>query len=174
MAGPRFGKGPLGEFTVNASKAKKGVDAQMLVEAVQKTTVTSAEVLALFATPIEIAPAPGAGFANIFRRAGIYKAAGTAYAGVAAGENLVIAYTDASGLVVSPEVNTTGFVDQTTAQFRWVEKRSVAIAVVGDLDPTANANLVIKLEDAEIITGTSDLIVWCYYDVVPVVLTVPS
>ncbi len=172
MAGLRYGKGSRGEFLVNATQAKKGTDAQVLVEGVQKTTVTTAQVLALFATPIEIVPAPATGFANIFRRALIYKAAGTAYAGIAAGENLAIGYTDASGLVVSPEVETVGFLDQTTAEFRIVEKRSVAIATVGDIEPTSAANLVIKLEDAEIITGTSDLIVWCYYDVVPIVLTV--
>ncbi len=172
MAGLRYGKGANGEFLVNATQSGKGSDAQALVEGVKKTTITSAELLALFATPIEIVPAPPSGFTNIFRRAGLYKAAGTAYAGIAAGENLAIGYTDASGLVVSPEIETVGFLDQTTAQMRWVEKRSVAIAVVGDINPTVDAILVLKLEDAEIITGDSDLIVWCYYDIVPVVLTV--
>ena len=172
MPGLRYGKGPNGEFEVNATESGKGANAQVLVEAITKTTVTTAQVLALFATPIEIAPAPAAGFANIFRRAGIFKAAGTAYSGIAAGENLAIGYTNAAGLVVSPEIETVGFLDQTSAEFRWVEKRAVALGVVGDIEPTAAANLVIKLEDAEIATGDSDLIVWCYYDVVPIVLTV--
>ncbi len=174
MAGLRYGKGTAGEFLVNATQSGKGNDAQVLVQAVQKTTVTTAQVLALFATPIEIAPAPATGFANIFRSAGIYKAPGVAYDNIAAGENLAIGYTNAAGLVVSPEIETAGFLDSTGAQFRWVEKRAVAIAIVGDINPTAAANLVIKLEDAEIQTGDSDLIVWCYYDVVPVVQTVEA
>lgn len=171
MSGLRFGKGANGEFLVNATQSGKGVDAQALVEGVTKTTITSAELLALFATPIEIVAAPAAGFANIFRRMGLYKAAGVAYAGIAAGENLVAAYTDASGLVVSAEIETVGFLDQTTAQMRWVEKKAALTATVGEINPVAAAILVLKLEDAEIITGDSDLIVWCYYDIVPVVLT---
>ena len=74
MAGLRYGKGPNGEFLVNASESGKGTDAQVLVGGIQKTTITTAELLALFATPIEIAPAPEAGFANIFRRMGLFKA----------------------------------------------------------------------------------------------------
>ena len=174
MAGLRYGKGAGGEFTVNATQSGKGDDAQVLVEGVQKTTIAFLDVRTLFATPIEIAPAPATGFANIFRRAGIFKVAGTAYGGVAAGENLAIGYTNAAGLVVSPEIETVGFLDSTADQFRWVEKRSVAIAIVGDINPTAAAILVLKLEDGDITTGDSDLIVWCYYDVVPVVLTVEA
>ena len=172
MAGLRYGKGPNGEFLVNASESGKGTDAQVLVEGIQKTTITTAELLALFATPIEIAPAPEAGFANIFRRMGLFKAAGTAYAGIAAGENLVVGYTNAAGLVVSAEIETVGFLDQTSAQMRWVEKKAALTATVGEINPVAAAILVLKLEDAEITTGDSDLIIWCYYDVVPVVLTV--
>lgn len=170
--GLRYGKGTRGEFLVNATQSGKGKDAQVLIEAVQKTTITSAQLLALFGTPIEIAPAPAVGFANIFRRAGIFKPAGTAYDNIAAGENLAIGYTNAAGLVVSPEIETVGFLDQTSAEFRWVERRAVALGVVGDIEPTSAANLVLKLEDAEIQTGTGGLIVWCYYDVVPIVLTV--
>ena len=55
---------------------------------------------------------------------------------------------------------------------RWVEKKAALTATVGEINPVAAAILVLKLEDAEITTGDSDLIIWCYYDVVPVVLTV--
>lgn len=143
-----------------------------IFNALKKTTITSAQVLALFATPREIIPAPGAGLAIIPRRIGVYKAAGTAYAGIAAGEDLVAKYTNAAGAQCSGVVETTGFLDQATAQARWVGPPGSTGSTVADLNPVANAAIVLHLLTAEIITGTSDLIVWSYYDVVPTVLDV--
>ena len=57
--------------------------------------VTSAELLALFATPKELVPAQGAGFALQFVEMFIQKPAGTAYGGIAAGEDLSVKYTNA-------------------------------------------------------------------------------
>jgi hypothetical protein len=52
--------------------------------------LTAARLVALFATPQSVVPAPAAGLAVIPRRVMIYKPAGTAYAAVAAGEDLVL------------------------------------------------------------------------------------
>src|SRR5204863_7109643 len=78
----------------------------------RRVVITSALLLALNATPQTIVPAPGANKANIFEGCVIRKAAGTAYAGIAAGEDLSIKYTDGSGLELG-ECETTGFLDQT-------------------------------------------------------------
>ncbi len=69
-------------------------------QAQAEVKVTSAQVLALNATPITLVAAPGADYAAIFEGAIIYKPAGTAYAGIAGGEDLSVKYTDGSGLAV--------------------------------------------------------------------------
>lgn len=126
-------------------------------------TVASADLLALNATPQTIIPAPAAGYANILRRALLRKPAGTAYAGVAAGEDLILSYTNGAGQEVA-RVETTGFLDQATAQVRMVNARSAA-AAVGDITPVAAAAIVLSLLSGEITTGDSNLIVKVWYDV---------
>ena len=109
-------------------------------------------------------PAPGANKANIFEGCVIRKAAGTAYAGIAAGEDLSIKYTDGSGLELG-ECETTGFLDQTTNQIRWVNPYRAASGI-SSITPVANAALVLHLLSGEITTGDSDLQIEVYYRVV--------
>lgn len=130
----------------------------------RRVTITSAQLLALNATPRSIVPAPGAGFANIFEGAMIHKAAGVAYAGIAAGEDLSVKYTDGSGLEVG-ECETTGFLDQTTDQIRFMRAHNAASGI-SSFTPVANAALVMQLLVGEIITGDSDLDIEVYYRVV--------
>lgn len=127
--------------------------------------VSSAELLALFATPKTIVPAPGATRALVFEGATIHKPAGTAYGGIAAGEDLTVKYTDQAGAEVA-ECETTGFLDQTTAQTRYVRPHNAASAI-SSITPVANAPLVLALLVGEIITGDSALHVRFYYRIVP-------
>lgn len=129
------------------------------------TLVSSAQVLALNATPITIVPAPGANLALVCEGAVIHKPAGTAYAGIAAGEDLSVKYTGAAGLEVG-EVETTGFLDQTTAQTRFMRVHTAASAI-SSIIPVANAVLVLHLLVGEITTGDSPLHIRVYYRVVP-------
>lgn len=129
--------------------------------------ITSAQLLALFATPIAVVPAPGAGLIVVPRLLQLYKPAGTAYAGIAAGEDLVLKYTDASGAQCSSVVETTGFLDQTTAEMRVAGMPGSVTTTAGDYEPVANAAVVLHLLTAEITTGDSDLIVRVFYDIHP-------
>lgn len=121
-------------------------------------TVTSAQLLALNATPVQLIPAPPAGKATILLGIQFYKAAGTAYAGIAAGEDLAVRYTGSSGVIVA-ECEATGFLDQTTAQTRYVYPvAAAAVAPIGDLTPAAAAALVLHMLTGEITTGNSPLL----------------
>ncbi len=134
-------------------------------------TVTSAQVLALFATPISVIAAPGAGIAIIPSRVAIYKPAGTAYAGVAAGEDLVLKYTNAAGAQCSSVIEATGFLDQATAQTRIAHAPGSMTTVAGDYAPVANAAVVLHLLTGEIITGDSPIYVRVWYDLIQTVFT---
>lgn len=147
--------------------AEGGPYAEPMVRDVQ---ISSAEVLALNATPVELVPAPGANKAIIFEGAVIHKPAGTAYAGVAAGEDLAIKYTNAAGLDVG-ECEMTGFADQTTAQSRFIRPVVQGTAPVSSFTPVANAALVAHMLVGEITTGDSVFNVRVYYRVVDTVLS---
>lgn len=120
-------------------------------------SVSSALLLALNATPQTVVAAPGAGKAVVVSALQLYKPAGVAYAGIAAGEDLALRYTDASGAIVA-ECETTGFLDQTTAQMRFVYPVVAgATAPIGSVTPVANSPLVLHMLVGEIITGDQPL-----------------
>ena len=125
----------------------------------KRVLVTSAQLLALNATPQTLVEAFGSDTVTEFVSAVVYKPAGTAYAGVASGENLAIKYTDGSGAQVCTDIETIGFLDQTTAQTR------IARPIVTEYTPVQNAAIVLHLLSGEITTGTSPLVVTVYYRV---------
>lgn len=125
-----------------------------------KVEITSAQLLALNATPITLVAAPGAGILSVFDEIIVYKPAGTAYAGIAAGEDLAVKYTNSSGAQVNTSLETTGFLDQTTAQTR------VSRPIVTEYTPVANAALVLHLLSGEITTGDQSLYVIIQYHTV--------
>ena len=126
----------------------------------EEVVITTAELLALNATEQPLVAAPGADKALVLVDATFYKAAGTAYADVATGDDLAIKYTDDSGAVVAT-IEATGFVDQTTAQTRHI-KAAAAAAIA----PVANAPLVLHMLTGEITTGDSDLKVRVRYQII--------
>ena len=131
-------------------------------------TLSSAQVLALNATPITLVPTPGANRALVFEGAIIHKPAGTAYAGVAVGEDLALKYTNAAGAEVG-QVETTGFLDQASAQTRFIRPHTAASGI-SSITPVANTPLVAHMLVGEIITGNSPLRFRVFYRDIPTVL----
>lgn len=171
--GSQLGLDHNGQLVGNVHQGLAGYVEEVLYNpmGLTKTTITSAQLLALNATPQTIVPAAPTGFANIFMGMGLYKPAGTAYAGIAATEDLVAKYTDGSGQQVSAYVEPVGFLDQTTAQIRWVGPiASIGTTTAGDVTPLAAA-IVLQMLVGEITTGTGGLIVWAYFRRLPLVLT---
>jgi len=127
------------------------------------TTITTAQLLALNATPIEIAPAPGAGKIIIPVDLQFFMDyATTAYNGIAVGEDIAIKYTDGSGAIVAT-CEATGFLDQASDQ-----RRIVQAAYATAVAPVANAALVAHMLTDEIATGDSPLKVRVRYKIVDV------
>lgn len=163
LSGRELGFGDNGELILNRP------DGLQEVFGLSKTiTVSSAQLLALNATPQTIIAAPGALLAVVPRRVVIFKAAGTAYAGIAAGEDLVLKYTNAAGAQCSSVIETTGFLDQATDQTRIAHPPASTLLVAGDYAPVANAAVVLHLLVGEIITGNSALRVRVWYDLIGV------
>lgn len=125
-----------------------------------KIQITSAELLALNATPKTLVAAPGAGKMLVFDEAIVYKPAGTAYATIAAGEDLAICYTNLSGAQANTSLETTGFLDQTTLQVR------ITRPIATEYIPVINAALVMGLLTGEITTGDQPLYVTLQYHIV--------
>lgn len=139
------------------------------VERITDVTLSSAQVLALNATPITLIAAPGADKAIIVEGAVLHKPAGTAYAGIAAGEDLALKYTDGSGLQVG-SAEMTGFADDTGAQTRYIRPYTAASGI-SSITPVANAALVAHMLVGEITTGDSNFLLRVFYRIVPTVLT---
>jgi hypothetical protein len=115
-----------------------------------EVTISSAELLALNAAPKDLVAAPGAGKMLVLegaQRAFLdYNSA--AYAGIAAGEDITIKYTDGSGAIAAT-LEATGLLDQTADQHR--------VFYPSNVTPVANAKLVAHMAAGEVITGDSPI-----------------
>ncbi len=115
-------------------------------------TVSSAELLALNASPKTLIAAPAAGKALILVAAELWlDFATTKYDGIAAGEDLTIRYTDGSGALLAT-IETDPFLAAEADAFRYVEPTTTAA-----ITPVAEAPLVLHLSASEIATGDSPL-----------------
>jgi len=124
-------------------------------------TVSSAELLALNATPKELVAAPGAGKAIVLLGATAFlDFETTAYDGIAAGEDLNINYTDGSGDTVAT-IEATGFLDAVADDLRYVYPLAAAA-----ITPVDNAALVLHMATGEIATGDSPLKIRVDYKII--------
>ena len=128
--------------------------------------LTAAQVQNLFTTPITLIPSPGVGFAHIVERVAVCKPAGTAFAGVALGEDLTLKYTNAAGLQVVSTIETTGFLDSATNQVRTAGPIGATGATAGDVTPADNASIVAALLVGDV-TGGSPVSFRVWYKTIP-------
>lgn len=125
-------------------------------------TLTTAQVKALNATPIDMIAAPGATkFIQLVDCMGFVDYNSAAYAEVAAGEDLTLKYTDDSGAVLTT-LETTGWLDQTADSYQ--------IGVPAAAQPVLNAKVVAHMATGEIITGDSPVTLVAHYRVIDVSL----
>lgn len=167
--GRKFGLSATGELVLNRGNQREQ-DQEVLGRSIT-VFVTSAQLLALNATPIQIVPAPGAGRFIQVEKWMAYKPAGAAYGGIAAGEDLVLKYTNGSGVQVASPIESTGFLDQATAQTTWATTKGSA----DNLTPAsalavANAAVVAQLLVGEITTGDTGVFIKVWYQEYPMVL----
>jgi hypothetical protein len=126
-----------------------------------EVTVTTGQLLALNATPKTLVAAPGAGKALVPTLITLFlDYNSTAYDGIAAGEDLVLRYTDGSGAALAT-IEATGFLDATADAVRWAIPASTAA-----FTPVANSPLVLHMATGEIATGDSPLKVRIDYKII--------
>jgi hypothetical protein len=130
--------------------------------------ITAAQMLALNASPVTLLPAISTTWAyrvKQFEATLIYNSA--AYSGVDAGDDLVLRYTNGSGNIVAA-IEATGFLDQTSAQFRVVSPSSAVATAAVEQNPTANAAIILHMTGGEITSGNSTVRVRIVYDILRV------
>lgn len=120
-------------------------------------TITTAQILALNATPIIVIPKPKTGQMLVLESVHLFlDYAGVAYAGIAAGEDLAFSYqADVSGQEIL-QVESTGFLDATADASRYA-------MVTALITPEVDQPIALEILVGEIITGTSPLLLNLYY-----------
>lgn len=150
------------EVKYGAQKIGTRVTSELDVR-VREVTVTSAELLALRATPKTIVPAAGAGKANIFHSAVVIADNGTAY--VVGTNDLAFRYNSTTGDIVSQTIDTAGLLDQTTDILSQVGP--IATDTKTPKADCENTPIVLHNTGAsELTTGTGVVRVKCYYSII--------
>ena len=130
-------------------------------------TITSAQVLLLATTPIELVAAPGASKALKFMGALLKLDYGTNVF-TEAGDNLTIKYVNASGAAASQAVECTGFIDQSADTYTNAEPVINAIVAASAMD---NKALVLDNIGSNFGGNAGDdnaLVVRCFYQIVTI------
>ena len=138
--GRRFGLGFKSELIVNDANAKLN-NAVLQPKTRTRISLTAAQVRTGFATPVELVAAPGAGLALFVDRVLMSKAAGTAFGGIAAGEDITIVYSGGTLPVVN-NMESTGFLDSVVDELRIARSEDGALGH----DLTGNDNTAIDFE----------------------------
>ena len=123
-----------------------------------KTVIPSEQLLALDVTPVTLVSQTLSSCIPVLYAYAVDKPAGTAYAGIAAGEDLQIETSDSVSHIV---IETTGFLDQATRQRR-AGRVGASFSPV-QLTGSFGIALRIRLLAGTITTGTSPLILTITY-----------
>lgn len=117
---------------------------------------TAAQMRTLNATVLEVIPDPGDGKFIFLDHVVATKHVGTAFGGIAAGEDLEFRFNNATGHEIL-DIETTGFLDQATLQIR------TGTVSATDYTPVTSTRVIMRAVGA--ITGGSAVIIQCYYRV---------
>ena len=168
LHGRAFGLGPKNELIVNDEDRGGRADAQALVWSIKRGQLTSAQILALNATPITLIAAPGAGKAIVVDHAEFFLDYNSTGYTVGAGEDLVLRYTDGSGALVTLPVDGDDFLDLTADATAYAPGMVQADSQGFVL--TANAAVVAHIQTGEITGGDSPINYAVYYRVIDTAL----
>ena len=169
LYGKQAGFGSKNELILSDTARGGLVDAQALVWSIARKEITTAQVLALRATPIEIVAAPGALKAIIVDHVEAFiDYNSTAYVDDA-GDDLSFRYTDNSGIEVCAPIDGADFLDNAADIFAY-SPGVITDAALGFV-PTVNAAVVVTVNNSEVITGNSPIFIHLYYRIVDTVLT---
>lgn len=135
--GPKIPRSLIGADAIDGTKiADDSVDSEHLAAASVNSTamsgrvlkytdaiaVSSAELLALAASPKTIVAAPGAGYALVLAHGFIeYIYGATAYTITAGGDDMALRYKDGTGALCSVTLDTAGFIDQVVNEYRTIK-----------------------------------------------------
>jgi len=120
-------------------------------------TITTAQLLALNNVAVQVVASVAGKFIVPLGVQSFLDYNSIAYSGIAANENLLLCYTSSAG-VEFMEIETTGFLDQTTDQTRYSWPSSS-----GDIALVGSADVVLHLDNGEIAAGNSPLKMRIYY-----------
>lgn len=127
------------------------------------TTIANAAVRTMNATPVTIIEAPPAGYAieNV-RINAKYVYATAAFDSVGSGDDLEIRYTDGSGTKVANDIETTGWLDQTSDGYR------LSGPVLTSMTPLAATKVVARFAGGEVYgaAGGGSLVIKAVYDII--------
>ena len=127
--------------------------------------ISSAQILALNTTPIELVPAPGTGYMNYFLDLLLYiQQGGTDYA---TAHTTTVKYTDASGTTVSTSFTSPFILSSTTVSKVCTIKQIVTDLSLTDVATWSNKKLVLS-GSADPITGNHTALATVRYCVLPV------
>lgn len=147
--GRRFGLSAVSDLIFNDANAKLQ-DAVLEPLARTRIELTAVQMRAGFSGPTELIAAPGAGFTILVEKLTVSKAAGTAFGGIAAGEDLIIVHSAGTDPLVTT-IETTGFLDSVADEVRIA--RGVDVTGCYDLQALANTAVDYELLIGDITLG---------------------
>lgn len=127
--------------------------------------LTNAELEALFTVPKTLVAAPPTGYHLIFEGAHLYKPTNTDVQTVGGTSEFAVHLNNIAGLEVG-QCETTGFMDQATAQFRHMNPFRAASGV-SSITPVTASPLILCVLVADLSDGDAVLKVRTFYRVIP-------
>lgn len=152
---------PVNDITVDQKGIVSNNDIEVRTDTI---SISSAEMLALAATPKELVAAQGTKNLIEFVSATLfYNNVGVAYVEPSAPDDMAIEYDDGTGIAVTATIDATGFITVTNDEIRRVPTN---VVLTDDLEAAQGKNLVLINTGGEYTTGNGTLKVSVSYRVI--------